>query len=35
LVTSLNTGKNQRGEMVVSFISMAFVERRSADPAPT
>jgi acyl dehydratase len=35
LVTSLNTGKNQRGEMVVSFISTAFVERRSADPAPT
>jgi acyl dehydratase len=34
LVTSLNTGKNQRGEMVISFVSTAFVERRSAEPAP-
>ena len=29
LVTSLNTGKNQKGEPVISFISTAFVERRS------
>jgi acyl dehydratase len=34
LVTLLNTGKNQHGEMVVSFVSTAFVERRSAEPTP-
>ena len=28
LMTSLNTGTNQRGEPVLSFISTAFVERR-------
>ncbi len=33
LVTSLNTGKNQHGELVVSFISSVFVERRSAEVA--
>lgn len=35
LVTSVNTGKNQHGEVVISFVSTAFVERRSADSAPT
>lgn len=29
LVTFLNTGCNQHGELVISFISVAFVERRS------
>jgi acyl dehydratase len=28
LMTSLNTGANQRGEPVLSFVSMAFIERR-------
>ena len=28
LMTSLNTGINQRGEPVLSFVSMAFIERR-------
>ena len=32
LVTSLNTGKNQHGELVISFVSTAFVERRSPEP---
>ena len=32
LVTSLNTGKNQNGELVISFVSTAFVERRSSEP---
>ena len=31
LVTSLNTGKNQHGELVMSFVSTAFVERRSPE----
>ena len=31
LVTWLNIGKNQNGELVVSFISSAFVERRSPE----
>jgi acyl dehydratase len=30
LVTLRNTGANQKGELVLSFISTAFVERRSA-----
>jgi acyl dehydratase len=34
LVTSLNTGKNQHGELVVSFVSAAFVERRSPEVPP-
>jgi acyl dehydratase len=28
LMTSINTGTNQRGERVLSFVSMAFIERR-------
>jgi acyl dehydratase len=32
LVTLLNTGSNQRNEPVISFVSVAFVERRSAHP---
>ncbi len=31
LVTSLNTGTNQRGELVMSFVGTAFVERRSPE----
>src|SRR5215831_14396847 len=31
LVTSLNTGKNQNGDLVMSFVSTAFVERRSPE----
>ena len=31
LVTSLNTAKNQHGELVMSFVSAAFVERRSPE----
>ena len=31
LVTSLNTGKNQHGELVMSFVSTAFVERRALE----
>ncbi len=34
LVSSRNTGINQRGEPVISFISSAFVERRT-DGGPT
>ena len=30
LITLRNTGVNQRGEPVISFISVAFVQRRSA-----
>jgi acyl dehydratase len=30
LMTIHNTGTNQRGELVISFLSTAFVERRSA-----
>ena len=33
LVTSLNTGKNQHGDLVMSFVSTAFVERRAAGKA--
>ncbi len=32
LVTWLNTAKNQHGEPVMSFISAAFIERRSPEP---
>jgi len=32
LVTILSTGANQSGEMVISFISTTFVERRPARP---
>jgi acyl dehydratase len=34
LVSSRNTGVNQRGEPVISFISSAFVERESKAGAP-
>jgi len=34
LVTSLNTAKNQHDELVMSFVSAAFVERRSPEVAP-
>jgi len=34
LVTSLNTGKNQHGDLVMSFVSTAFVERRSPESEP-
>jgi acyl dehydratase len=30
LMTIRNTGTNQHGELVISFVSTAFVERRSA-----
>jgi acyl dehydratase len=30
LMTIRNTGVNQKGELVISFISIAFVERRQA-----
>lgn len=33
LMTIRNTGVNQKGEPVISFISVAFVERRSANAA--
>ncbi len=33
LVTLRNTGSNQRGELVISFVSVAFVERRDPNPA--
>ena len=32
LVTFLNTGSNQHGELVISFVSVAFVERRNPQP---
>lgn len=32
LMTILSTGVNQNGEMVISFLSTAFVERRPAAP---
>jgi acyl dehydratase len=32
LMTIHNTGTNQHGELVISFVSTAFVERRSARP---
>jgi acyl dehydratase len=34
LVTSLNTGKNQHGDLVMSFVSAAFVERRAPEVRP-
>jgi acyl dehydratase len=33
LVTFLNTGRNQKSESVISFISVAFVQRRQARTA--
>jgi acyl dehydratase len=33
LVTSLHSGDNQRGETVISFISTAFIERRTPEDA--
>jgi len=32
LMTICNTGANQHGELVISFLSTSFVERRSAQP---
>ena len=34
LVTSLHTGDNQNGEPVISFITTAFIERRSPGSEP-
>jgi len=33
LVTSLNTGANQNGELVLSFVGAAFIERRPSAPS--
>jgi acyl dehydratase len=34
LVTSLNTGANQNGELVLSFLGSAFIERRPLAASP-